>query len=327
MDHEDERFFVSLRLRIYRSITPDTVARLETITINSVGDLITVFSPYDIGQCIERDINLTEEVELSHIQRALFRCWTSWLNNEVHLSKVSKRIIKVTEVLSAICRIDCLARFISSRSDVCGIMGSEMYGELGSDWKMSDLIRTLKSKRLIEAELLQEVLRKLNVREELPKAETREKIAIALRRQYFKKLKEVVTPLKDRNLMNAVSLIWLIETIIKPDLRNAMKNKRNELPKSFWRLGNKVANAIWELSGNDISIAETLVSNIPAFILHYRFRLLPVGPSTMIHYFVTKCWETFFVSHIIYSVLKGAPPEYIKRWIRRWGALYERLYS
>lgn len=327
MDHRDERFFIALRLRTYKSLTPEAITRLETATISGVGDLITILSPYDVGECVEKRVNLTEEAELLPIQRALFRCWTGWLEREAHLSRVSERVKDVVGVLSAYCRVDCLARFISSRTDVCGIMGSGMYGELGSEWVMSDLLSALKSRKLVEAELLEDALRELGAREEMPDAEMRERIAIELRRQYFKKLKEVVRPFKDRNLMSAVSLVEAVETVVRPDLRRAVKSGGGELPKSLWRLGERVVNAVREVSGDNISVVETLVSGAPAFVMHHRLGLLPVGPSAMMHYFIIKCWETFFVSHIIYSVLKGAPPEYVKEWIKRWGVLHERLYS
>ncbi len=327
MDHRDKRFFIALRLRTYKSITPETVTRLETATISGVGDLITIFSPYDVSQCVEREVNLTEETELLPIQRALFKCWTNWINSEAYLSRVSRKVMRAVKILSAYCRVDCLARFISSGSDVCGIMGSGMYGELGSEWGMSDLLRALKNRKLIEAELLEKALRELRVREEMPDAETRERIAMELRRQYFREVREAMTPFRDRNLMSAISLIEVVETIVKPDLRRAAKSGESELPKSLWKLGERVVTAIRESSNDDISLVEALVSGVPAFVLHHRLGLLPVGPSTMIHYFITKCWETFFVSHIIYSILKGASPEYVKKWMRRWGALYERLYS
>lgn len=327
MNHRDKRFFIALRLRTYKSITPEAVTRLETTTISSVGDLITILSPYDVGQCVEREVSLTEETGLLPIQRALFKCWTGWLNREAHLSRVSGRVMKAVEILSAYCRVDCLARFISSRSDVCGIMGSGMYGEVGSEWGMSDLLRALRSRKLIEAELLEEALRELRVREEVPDAETRERIAIEIRRQYFRKLREVMTPFKDRGLMTAISLMEVVETVVEPDLRRAVKGGESELPKSLWKLGERVVSAVREVSGDDISVVEALVRGAPTFVLHHRLGLLPVGPSTMIHYFLIKCWETFFVSHIIYSVLKGVSPEYVKEWIRRWGVLHERLYS
>ncbi len=327
MDHRDKRFFIALRLRTYKSITPDAITRLETATIGGVGDLITLFSPYDVGQCIERGVNLTEETGFLPIQRTLFRCWTEWISSEAHLSRVSEEVMKAVKILSAYCRVDCLARFISSGSDVCGIIGSGMYGELGSEWGMSDLLKALKNRKLIEAELLEAALRETRVEEEMPDVETREKIAIELRRQYYAKLREAMKQFKDKELMSAISLIETVEIVVKPDLRNAVRSGESELPKSLWRLGDKVASAVREVSGSDIPVVEALVSGIPAFILHHRLGLLPVGPSTMIHYFVTKCWETFFVSHIIYSVLKGVPPEYVKKWVRRWGVLYERLYS
>lgn len=327
MDHRDNRFFIALRLRTYNSITPEAITRLETVTISGVGDLITIFSPYDVGQCVEREVNLTEETELLPIQRALFKCWTSWISEEAHLSRVSEEVMKAVKTLSAYCRVDCLARFISSGNDVCGIMGSGMYGELGSEWRMSELLRALKNRKLIEADLLEKALRELRVREEMPDAETRERIAIEFRRQYFRKLKEVMTPFKDKNLMDALSLIEVVETVVKPDLRRAVKAGESELPKSLWKLGERFVSAVREVSGDDISVIEALVSGAPAFILHHRLGLLPVGPSTMIHYFIIKCWETFFVSHIVYSVLKGVSPQYVKNWIRRWGVLHERLYS
>jgi len=327
MDYRDKRFFIALRLQTYKSVTPDTITRLETATISGIGDLITIFSPYTVGQCIEERVNLTEETGLLSIQRALFKCWTGWISGEAHLSRVTRRVRDAVNILSAYCRVDCLARFISSGTDVCGIMGSGMYEELGSEWGLSELLRALKSRRLVEADLLEDALREVRVKEEMPDAETREKIAIELRRQYFRRLRDVMAGFADKNLMAAISLIETVETVVKPDLRRAMKSGETELPKSLWKLGERVVSAVREASGDDIPVIEALVSGVPAFVLHHRLGLLPIGASSMIHYFVTKCWETFFVSHTIYSVLKGTPPDYVKQWMRRWGVLYERLYS